>query len=91
MQNLHIKTKKGGNSMKTYYVPVVIEPDEDKWSAYVPGMIEQGATSWGETKEEAMQHIQEVAQMIIEELLEEGEKLPSFITESNQEVVAVNL
>ena len=36
----------------------------------------KGAATWGHTKEEALKNIQEVAQMVIEALLEDGESLP---------------
>lgn len=77
--------------MKKYHFPVVIEPDDGQWSAYVPGMVDKGATAWGNTKEEAMKHIQEVAQMIFEELIEEGQSLPPYVTEPEQEVITVSV
>jgi predicted RNase H-like HicB family nuclease len=35
-----------------------------------------GAATWGNTHEEALKHIQEVVQMIIEELAEDGIPIP---------------
>ena len=43
--------------MTTYVFKVVVEPDEDKWSAYCPALLKQGGSTWGNTKEEALQHI----------------------------------
>ena len=63
--------------MRSYVFPVVIEPDEDVWRAYVPDLESRGAATWGHTKEEALKNIQEVAQMVIEALLEDGETLPA--------------
>ena len=77
--------------MKSYVFPVVIEPDEDVWRAYVPELESKGAATWGHTKEEALKNIQEVAQMVIEELLADGESLPSNVTVSDRPVVAVNV
>lgn len=77
--------------MKSYIFPVVLEPDEDVWRAYVPELEAKGAATWGHTKEEALKNIQEVAQMVIEVLLEDGEPLPSSITVSDQPVVAVSV
>lgn len=62
--------------MKTYVFRVVVEPDEDRWSAYCPVLAEYGAASWGYTEEEAQKHIQEVVEMIVGELIEEKELIP---------------
>ena len=77
--------------MKSYVFPVVLEPDEDVWRAYVPALESRGAATWGHTKEEALKNIQEVAQMVIEELLEDGEPLPDAVSVSDQPAVAVNV
>ena len=62
--------------MKTYIFKVVIEPDEDRWFAYCPALREQGATTWGYTPEEALKNIREVVQMVVEEMIEDGEQIP---------------
>lgn len=67
---------------KTYIFKIVIEddPHEDgrlAYHAYCPALEQYGASTWGDTKEEAIQHIQEVVQMIVEELIEEGAVLPA--------------
>ena len=77
--------------MKSYVFPVVIEPDEDVWRAFVPELESKGAATWGYTKEEALKNIQEVAQMVIESLLEDGEPLPPSVTVSDRPVVAVTV
>jgi predicted RNase H-like HicB family nuclease len=77
--------------MRSYAFPVVIEPDEDVWRAYVPDLESKGAATWGHTKEEALRNIQEVAQMVIEALLEDGESLPTSVTASDRPVVAVTV
>ena len=79
--------------MKTYAFKVVLEkdkwpdePDEKAvWRAYIPILEEIGAATFGHTKEEALKNIQEVLEMIIEELTEEGKPIP----EQPQEDVAV--
>ncbi len=53
--------------MKTYTFKVVVEPDEDRWHPYCPALQRYGAATWGNTREEAHKHIQEVVQMIIGE------------------------
>lgn len=77
--------------MRSYVFPVVIEADEDVWRAYVPELESRGAATWGHTREEALRNIQEVAQMVIEELLEDGESLPAGVTASDRPLVAVTV
>ena len=48
-------------SMKTYIFRVVVEPDEDRWIAYCPLLQSQGGATWGESEDEALRNIQEVA------------------------------
>ncbi len=69
--------------MKAYTFKVVVEPDEDRWHAYCPALESQGASTWGHTKEEALKHIDEVVQLVVESMVEQGEPLPE---ESTQDV-----
>jgi predicted RNase H-like HicB family nuclease len=62
--------------MKTYTFKVIVEPDEDRWHAYCPALESYGAATWGYTREEAQRHIQEVVQLVIEELAEDGIAIP---------------
>ena len=68
--------------MKTYNFKIVLEPDEDfdgnpsGWHAYCPALQALGGSTWGETREEALKHINEVVHMIVQELIEEGKPLP---------------
>jgi predicted RNase H-like HicB family nuclease len=71
-------TAKSEAEMKTYIFRVVVEPDEDRWHAYCPALEEYAAATWGYTKEEGLKNIQEVVQMVIEELIEDGEPIPEF-------------
>ena len=77
--------------MKSYVFRVVLEPDQDVWRAFIPELEAKGAATWGNTKEEALRNIHEVAQMVIEALFEDGEPLPPRITEIDQPVVAVTV
>ena len=77
--------------MKSYVFRVVLEQDEDVWRAFIPELEAKGAATWGKTKEEALRNIHEVAQMVVESLLEDGESLPTRITEIDQAVVAVTV
>jgi len=82
---------KGGEHMQAYVFNAVLEPDGDAWRAYVPALEAQGAATWGKTKDEALKNLEEVTQMVVETLLEDGESLPDGVTVSNQPVVAVNV
>jgi predicted RNase H-like HicB family nuclease len=77
--------------MTSYVVQVVVEPDEDVWRAYVPDLEGRGAATWGQTRAEAMRNIQEVAQMVIEELIEEHLPLPDSVRVSPNAVVAITV
>lgn len=87
--------------LRSYTFKVVLEkdkwPDEsDKkavWRAFVPALEQKGAATWGATKEEALKNIQEVLQMVIEEMIEEGEALPrsAFVAESHEPLVTVTV
>lgn len=56
-----------------------------------PNLKKQGAATWGNTREEALRNIQEVAQMVIESLLDDGKPLPPRVTEIDEPVVAVTV
>jgi predicted RNase H-like HicB family nuclease len=77
--------------VKSYVLRVVLEPDEDAWRAYIPELEKKGGATWGKTKEEALRNIHEVAQMVIEAMLEDGEALPPNVTELDDPVVAVTV
>ncbi|HHT9118793.1 MAG TPA: type II toxin-antitoxin system HicB family antitoxin [Candidatus Hypogeohydataceae bacterium YC38] len=62
--------------MKTYIFRVIIEPDDDRWAAYCPALLRQGASTWGNTREEALKNIEEVVKMVIQSLREHGEPIP---------------
>jgi predicted RNase H-like HicB family nuclease len=80
-----------GKGMKTYVFKVVIEPDEDRWSAHCPALLKYSAVTWGNTQKEALKHIQEVVQMVVEELLVDGEPIPEDVQVSQEPLVAVTL
>ena len=65
--------------MKSYVFKVVIEDDEfddgrPGFSAYCPSL--EGAYTWGETREQALERVQEVVKMILDEMLDEGKAIP---------------
>ena len=77
--------------MRSFVLRVVLEPDEDVWRAYIPELEAKGAATWGHTREEALRNMQEVAQMVMEELEQDGEPLPPSVAVSDQPLVAVSL
>lgn len=81
--------------MKSYSFKVIVEPDEDKWHAYCPALLEKGAATWGETREEALSNIEDVVKMVVESMVEHGEALPSVSSDlvlvSEEPVVAVTV
>ena len=62
--------------MRTYSFKVVVEPDESGYHAYCPALRTFGAVTQGATEEEALRNINEVVQMIVDELREDGIALP---------------
>lgn len=75
--------------MKTYIFSVTLVQSENSWHVCVPELEAKGAATWGKTREEAMHNIQEVMQMIVEEMLEDGESLPASVSISEQPAVVV--
>ena len=62
-----------------------VEPDEDVWRAYVPELEAKGAATWGRTQEEALANIREVAQLVIESMLEDGEPILANVESSDEQ------
>ncbi|MBI2863139.1 MAG: type II toxin-antitoxin system HicB family antitoxin [Chloroflexi bacterium] len=70
--------------MKTYVFRVVVEPDDDRWVVYCPILEDKGGATWGHSRDEALKHIREVVQMVVEELIEDGEVMPEEPREEAQ-------
>lgn len=62
--------------MQTYILRVALEPDEDGWLAYCPALVKCGVATWGCTKKEALQNLQEVADMVLADLVECQDPIP---------------
>ena len=54
----------------------MVEPDEDRRSAYCPALESLGAATWRNTQAEELKHNPKVAAMILEELVEENRPIP---------------
>lgn len=76
MQDATIRSAPNDTST-TYVFNVVIEPDDDAWHAYCPALQGYGAVTWGRTRDEALRHIREVVEMVVAELRDEGEAVPT--------------
>jgi predicted RNase H-like HicB family nuclease len=79
--------------MKTYVFHVELEPDEEGWRAFYPPLEELGASTWGESQEAALEHIQEVLTMIVEEQIEAKEPIldQESVTAPEGRLVSVTL
>lgn len=73
--------------MKRYTFKVVVEPDEDRRHAYCPALEDRGASTWGYTRGEALKHIDEVVQLVVDSMIEHGERLPEEATSDLQVTV----
>ena len=61
--------------MKTFVLKVTLNEEEDgRWSASVPAL--PGCSSWGYSKQEALDNIKDAAEIYIEDMIESGEALP---------------
>ena len=70
-----------------------MEPDEEGWRAFFPPLENIGASTWGQSKEDALENIQEVLAMIVEELSGEGRPVPADgqTTASERATVTINV
>jgi predicted RNase H-like HicB family nuclease len=59
-----------------------VEPDEDfdgnpsGFHAYCPALEQQGASTWGATEAEALKNIDSLIRMVVQSMMEHGERLP---------------
>ncbi len=54
--------------MRKKSIKIIIEQDEDKWHAYCPMLEEKGASTYGNTLDEAFKNIKEVLYMTLENM-----------------------
>lgn len=84
---VHIRDK----NRHSYVFRVVLEPDEDAWFVHVPALSKLGGATQGRTREEALARINEVIELILEELIEEGEPIPEDVHVSQDPLVAATI
>lgn len=77
--------------LTTYTFKVLVEPDEDRWRAWCPSLEHLGAATWGHTREEALRHIREVLELVVSELVEEGEPVPADMPVSRETLVSITV
>lgn len=78
MRKLKVRPK--GAALKTYVFPIEVEQEEDgRWSATIPVLA--GCATWGYTKEEALESLQEAAKAYLEVLFEQSGVLPREVEE----------
>ncbi len=81
--------------MKTYIFKVEVEQDDDgRWGAEIPTL--PGCGTWGYTREEALEALQEGAQAYMEVSIEHNDPLPpepekDLMVVPNSPVVTVTL
>jgi len=62
--------------MKTLILKVMLQEEEDgRWSASIPAL--SGCSSWGYSKQEALDNIKDAAEIYIEDMIDAGEGIPS--------------
>ena len=76
--------------MKSYVFKVVVEEDEHEdgrraYQAHCPEIEE--AITWGDTREEAMQRINELLQALVQIRIEKGQPIPTAIEFESPAVV----
>ena len=63
---------------------------DGRWSAWVEAL--PGCAAWGYTREEALEALKDAVELYVQDMLEEGEKLPEEgVQVVESPVVAVNL
>jgi predicted RNase H-like HicB family nuclease len=72
----------------TYTFKVVIEPDDDRWYAYCPALVERGGATWGATPEQALAGLEAVVKMLVASLVEHGEPIVEAARSGSVEVSA---
>jgi predicted RNase H-like HicB family nuclease len=77
--------------VKSYVFNASVQQEADgRWSAWIEAL--PGCAAWGYTKQEALEGLNDAAELYIQDMIEEGEELPSEgVQVAESPVVAVNL
>jgi predicted RNase H-like HicB family nuclease len=75
----------------TYTFHIVVERDANEWRAYCPAFENYGASTGGETREEALTHIHSVLFMILHQILAQGEAVPGDVKVPKGTLISVEV
>ena len=101
MTDPHLTLMTKGARLKSYLFTVTFEqdkwPDETDekaiWRAYIPAL--PAAHAWGDTQQEALENLKNAVDLIIADLMEAGEPLPtepsSHVQTSDEPLLAVTV
>ena len=71
--------------MTSYVFQVVVEPDEDRWHAYCPALVDRRCNV-GRDAKEALANIEDVVKMVVSSMMEHGEAIaPADTVEVSRE------
>ena len=70
----------------TYTFRVSLQQEEDgRWSAWIDSL--PGCATWGYTREDALQSLEDAAYLIVEDMVECGQEVPVEAIETLQVVI----
>lgn len=73
---------------RNHVFEVIIEEDGDRYHAYCPAL--RGCRTWGHTKAEAFQYVQEAIELYLDALIEDGESIPGIgVSEDVDEIRSI--
>jgi antitoxin HicB len=76
--------------MRSYIFRVEVEQDEDgRWNAVAPAL--PACYTWGNTREEALLHIQDAVRCAVEDMLAHNEPIPEDVEVIDSAVAAVTV
>ncbi len=62
--------------MKTYVFKATLQEEEDgRWSAWIDGL--PGCATWGYNRKDALDSLQDAAELVVEDMIECGETIPT--------------
>lgn len=90
------KIEQMSTNIRSYVFSAVVEEDHfpdgrPAFHAYAPALRAEGAVTWGYTKEEALNNLQEAMQLVVEDLLAHGEPIPEDRAVSNEPLIAITV
>jgi predicted RNase H-like HicB family nuclease len=79
--------------MKTFVLRVDLKEEDDRrWSASIPAL--PGCSSWGYSRQEALENIKDAAEIYIEDMIDAGESISALsdkIEVIDEPAIAVSL